>query len=47
MVVGKDRDTYNLLKDWKKEAGKRKTVTVANGYIIEQVGNATRKIRIR
>jgi tape measure domain-containing protein len=47
VVVGKDRDTYNLLKDWKKEAGKRKTVTVANGYIIEQVGNATRKIRIR
>lgn len=47
VVVGKDRDTYNLLKDWKKQSGKRKTVTVGNGFIIEQEGNATRKIRIR
>jgi hypothetical protein len=47
LVVGKDRDTYNLLKDWKNKSGKRKTVTVANGYIIEQEGNATRKIKMR
>lgn len=47
VVVGKDKETYRLLKSWKQESVKKKSTTFVNGYRIEQEGNTTRKIKIK
>ena len=44
---GKDKDTYNLLKDWRNDEKRSTAITVAGGYLIERKGNVTRKIKIR
>lgn len=44
---GKDKDTYNLLKDWRNDEKRSTFITAAGGYLIERKGNVTRKIKIR
>ena len=44
---GKDKDTYNLLKDWRNDEKRSTSITAAGGYLIERKGNVTRKIKIR
>lgn len=44
---GKDQETYNLLKEWRADGKKQKTVTVAGGYMITTTGNLTKRVKIK